>query len=329
MAIINCPECGEKISDTAKRCVHCGVSITVCPECNNIYMNDPVVCPSCGYEFVSVSKSAKHIEGEEISSAGEVMKKWQVSEPFYTYLFKPWIWILFISAAVVLLGIAVILLLTWDNILTMSSTMKNVKTLIVFAAIFYALFAAYSPLGEHLKYILLAKWCGRKGVKYENVISNSLKMDFDAMSVEAASEELGGLQWTISAASYAKNPIQRAKRQNTAIFMTICGIVEALFLGLFLSKNAEIFMAARVVESDILGIKGFEFSMIKDWWMLIVFAIGVLAYKISDMYFDKIAERERANWTRKNLPDLMPKFSRYVESENMVEYIMKRSGVDI
>lgn len=29
MALINCPECGKEISDSAEKCIHCGYEITM------------------------------------------------------------------------------------------------------------------------------------------------------------------------------------------------------------------------------------------------------------------------------------------------------------
>ena len=53
MAMITCPNCGEKISDKAKSCVHCGVSLQpeekrVCGECGTELEEDMEICPVCG-----------------------------------------------------------------------------------------------------------------------------------------------------------------------------------------------------------------------------------------------------------------------------------------
>ncbi len=57
MALINCPECGEKISDKAKKCVHCGKAFEslgdatkeiVCNECGASIQTTENECPNCG-----------------------------------------------------------------------------------------------------------------------------------------------------------------------------------------------------------------------------------------------------------------------------------------
>ena len=54
MAMITCPNCGEQISDKAKKCVHCGIefpekkTILVCSECGTELEEGTTICPKCG-----------------------------------------------------------------------------------------------------------------------------------------------------------------------------------------------------------------------------------------------------------------------------------------
>lgn len=57
MAMIQCPECGQKISDKAKKCIHCGKVFveekTVneeikCSECGIVLAEADEICPNCG-----------------------------------------------------------------------------------------------------------------------------------------------------------------------------------------------------------------------------------------------------------------------------------------
>lgn len=52
MALIICPECGGKVSDSASSCPHCGYSlanIKHCTECNAVITENEAVCPECGH----------------------------------------------------------------------------------------------------------------------------------------------------------------------------------------------------------------------------------------------------------------------------------------
>ena len=60
MAIINCSECGNQISDKAKKCIHCGkvfeentteLKEMICEECGNAIPESSNVCPNCGCQF--------------------------------------------------------------------------------------------------------------------------------------------------------------------------------------------------------------------------------------------------------------------------------------
>lgn len=56
MAMINCPECGQEISDKAKKCIHCGKVFVEevtkeeikCGECGAILSETDEMCPNCG-----------------------------------------------------------------------------------------------------------------------------------------------------------------------------------------------------------------------------------------------------------------------------------------
>lgn len=53
MAMVNCPNCGESVSDKAEKCIHCGTTIKEnvnkkCSECGAELENGASVCPKCG-----------------------------------------------------------------------------------------------------------------------------------------------------------------------------------------------------------------------------------------------------------------------------------------
>ena len=53
MAMTTCPNCGEQISDKAKKCVHCGTVLIqeekkCCPDCGQELEGGVATCPKCG-----------------------------------------------------------------------------------------------------------------------------------------------------------------------------------------------------------------------------------------------------------------------------------------
>lgn len=69
MAMIKCPECGQEISNKAKKCVHCGkviieekADIKICNECGKENPIDVTECVHCGCPFEEEKEPNKIIE---------------------------------------------------------------------------------------------------------------------------------------------------------------------------------------------------------------------------------------------------------------------------
>lgn len=61
MALINCPKCGEQISEKAEVCPHCKERLAkqeeiICEECQTKYSADMRACPQCGHPTPSRNK---------------------------------------------------------------------------------------------------------------------------------------------------------------------------------------------------------------------------------------------------------------------------------
>ena len=62
MALINCKECGQQISDSASVCPHCGAPVirdVFCPSCGTKVPENVKFCPNCGGKIYPVSETAK------------------------------------------------------------------------------------------------------------------------------------------------------------------------------------------------------------------------------------------------------------------------------
>lgn len=62
MALINCKECGQQISDSASVCPHCGAPVVrdvFCPNCGTKVPENVKFCPNCGGQIYPVSETAK------------------------------------------------------------------------------------------------------------------------------------------------------------------------------------------------------------------------------------------------------------------------------
>jgi len=50
MALVECIECKNQVSDKAGQCPHCGVNFTQCSECGSLFANCDKFCGKCGYQ---------------------------------------------------------------------------------------------------------------------------------------------------------------------------------------------------------------------------------------------------------------------------------------
>lgn len=99
MALIDCPECGVKVSDKAAACPACGyvISEIVCEECGKIMKKGTTVCPSCG---CPVNASADNIPAPAAPAAVPAPKK---SSKKIVFILIAVIVVLIAAAAVVFL----------------------------------------------------------------------------------------------------------------------------------------------------------------------------------------------------------------------------------
>ena len=72
MGIRICPDCGGKVSDSRKDCIHCGYVFPVtkqCPDCGESVEENAKVCPECGFPFdenTAPDKSASNVASEVV-----------------------------------------------------------------------------------------------------------------------------------------------------------------------------------------------------------------------------------------------------------------------
>lgn len=302
MSLIKCPECGEEISSSADRCIHCGAEFSVCPDCGQIYIGKPDACGNCGYAFVT-----KKAENERTSTHPNpavqsqlelynVTGAWRAASPFNAKLSK-YVKIactVFTIAALVFFVLAVYL--TFDKSQKLSSNnfgdllnsvndflngknpvkslMSSINTLLVFAILFFMLISILPTLSEIYELLsiesMIKTYISDKGriiEFYKNKTSHKLTqdndMDFD--SVEVAN--VGTMYLSVYFSDV---------RQGKIHYFIYCGVLflltiaSGICLGIGLYQNAEAYLASKISGSP------FEFQYI----ILIVFAVFCVASKI-------------------------------------------------
>lgn len=79
MAMTTCPNCGEQISDKAKKCVHCGTVLVpeekkCCPDCGAELEEGMNTCPKCGCPIENIIETEKTPQQVEVTGV-KITKK--------------------------------------------------------------------------------------------------------------------------------------------------------------------------------------------------------------------------------------------------------------
>ena len=130
MALINCKECGQQISDSASVCPHCGAPVirdVFCPSCGTKVPENVKFCPNCGGQIYPVSETAKAGKKDKLV-AGLLAILLGTLGIHYFYLGKTTAGVLTIVISLVSCGIwPVVMLIQGILMLTMSEEDFNSK----------------------------------------------------------------------------------------------------------------------------------------------------------------------------------------------------------
>ncbi len=310
MAIISCPECGEKVSDTSKKCVHCGCEFKICNECKHVWVGDSNVCAECGFEIKEKSNSSN--TNKNLSDAKEMYAAWRdgsfVRKLFGNYMVS--IGLLVISFVFFVVGI--VKLFTWgeglEDILTYEDTISSINTLIIFWAIFYVSSKIYSWTYESVMYNSIATWMKYRKIDGKEAIRQTLNIDFNSMPLEETLSYSNAIQVFIAVEARKNNEILKNKQKNSAMIVTCLSFFFSLFLCIFVLSNVKEYIGIKVFEYATK----FKFSSVVSWWALIV---SVVLFIIKFLYCKECEKKQKVTydeWVKKEFP----------EQNDKIEYIM-------
>ena len=291
MALINCPECGEQVSSNAEKCVHCGCTFVVCPECSKAYIaEDTNTCPYCGYENKNVFHDNKN--NAKASYSKDVFTLWQekntsngvlanyiLGARFFLYLL-----------VVILLVIAWVTVDRWnakslDALLKITDIRDKVEGLIVGICIIGALI----PIMDNIFYlyteISCANWLEKKKIDITPIVKSMYsRVDLSENKKDSNFEHAS------SAAYLSIVPHDKALKYAKGVVVVIFSAVIAIIFGSFLLQNAEAFLASKMYEGAT-----FEFKYIPLLISLGLFGI----YKIITISIDVSFAKRKDAWLSK------------------------------
>lgn len=324
MAIINCPECNEKISDTVKQCVHCGASITVCPECKKISVGNLDICSECGYV---ISKNHQQSEAYEvvekkqdkkIKNAQFAIEKWKLENPINRLYDHD------VIIKLIAIGIGIWFIVTmvndideWrNNMLTVNytSVLSSINERFIFLVILSAIATLYDDFRKVFFWKSFLNWIKYKNISLKELINNSVSQNFSKMIPEEVKKQAMPIKYALDTELYDTDIVLKNNIITFGIIDFLHTLISSFMIYGFISKNLEIYMTAELWKSDLLGIAGWSFSMIEDWWIVIVVVAFGVIMSIYERSVDKKIEKTRKKWIECHMPNNAYKYEKYIEN---------------
>lgn len=318
MALINCPECGEKISSTSTQCVHCGCSIKICPECNEVYKGDIAECEKCGFRFV---KSETTGESASKKNCIDAYNNWKSSGMNVVFHLSSVIAFCIVLLGAILAIVAVVKFDKWINavgkddieaLMNTSDVKDSIKTLFVFDFLLLAISEIYRVCSRLLGSQSLRKWFDDNGMDLSSSIKEYLSSNnFSIMTKQRLKGESAVIAKLIDAYMLG-DIVYREKCRIRSIICCILNIGFSLLELIFLFENLKNVMQ-KVVIYGLNGLKELSWSDVTKWWMLIVSIVGTI---IIGLCLDDNANRlmkKRNEFVKCNMADVYANYSNYLK----------------
>ena len=86
MALLKCPSCEKEISESSIQCVHCGVEVKKCTECNTLVRKKALICKTCGCQFPAEPIVVQQQPKENLHSVIATWKQQRPAASFFNVL---------------------------------------------------------------------------------------------------------------------------------------------------------------------------------------------------------------------------------------------------
>lgn len=351
MALISCPECGEKISSKSEHCIHCGYKFKVCPECESVLESDATFCSECGFEVDKNHKNqnespSKKTDSNSFDEMCNLWKKQSIkinilnNKVFKTILniaectlmiylgVALWQWFFSVKSPIEMsdypnymdylnaLSERVVLWTTGaDNLIEKCTLLFWIFIVISkIETIFMELADYYFPVDFY-------GWTKENKIDPVRLIKNGLKTGYSnskksdkRKSKDAATSE--DLEMSISSFSYFSNPINKSKHFNATLINIVFSLLKSISLGLFVSMNFKGYIEQFREHAFVLGNDPEEFTFqsfeIAHWYLLIIFVVLLIAGFIYRYRINDEISKSNNKWAEENLGDDYDLYKKYI-----------------
>jgi len=292
MALINCPECGEQVSSSAEKCVHCGCSFVVCPECSKAYIpGDSKKCPYCGYDNKNVFLDKKD-NPTKANYSKDVFTVWQEKNESNNLVAKYLLYAnLFLYFLIfILLIIAYVTIDRWnskslDALLQVKDVRDKADRLIAGICIIGALVPILENVYRLYMHISCANWLETKKIDITPIVK-SMYSRVDLTD----NKKNNNFENTSTAAYLSIVPHDKTLKYARTIVIVVFSVVIAIFFNSFLSQNVESFLVSKMYENS-----AFEFKYVPLLVSLGLFGICKMITTFIDVNFAKRKDAWLAN----------------------------------
>lgn len=263
MALINCPECGHEISDSAKTCPNCGVTITVCPECGKLFAGEPEVCDNCGFRLKKTA--GQEADGQIIPreyKVGSLQALWSSKMSPGKAVTKT---LGLIDTVSVILGliltvVIIVLYFVWRvkpveaQIETIVSNYDTIKGLVIGACLTFGIWAVGTFSDDKIEHLVFARWLQDNKIDGKKFIQENY-LDFtspaDMVAANMATD-------TLHSVYLNEKPNEKTMFIASCIAHLALCIVAYVCLGVAICENLQVVMAIEVLKIGY-NIKYFKF----------------------------------------------------------------------
>ncbi|MBE7083411.1 MAG: zinc ribbon domain-containing protein [Clostridiales bacterium] len=304
MAILNCPECGEKISSTAKQCVHCGCKITVCSECGKVILGERGTCPDCGFK---IDNEKKNDTTNKYGDLSEIVNEWKAENNLLAFVLNNLTFLALWGVSILLFIISIIYLISWKsgpatNLLNIKDVLNTTKTLCIISAIVYAL-SSMLYIFDFQTYTFRS-WAKRKNIDLKYYLEKALQTDTKNLSGESALIFNSNILLAEKSLRFSNDLQSKMNEQKFSKIKFLLSTILTFFICFFIVNNIESYLEKVFITWSVK----FKLSDIVDFWMVIVALILYAIKYIVNKIYEKKENELQYKWIKNNLTEYYENF---------------------
>ena len=320
MAIVNCPECNEKISTNSKSCVHCGCNLSFCKECGAVFVGEVDVCSECGFQMTENKKESLPKE-TGLAAVNKTFDEWSAESNSKIYdivliCLKILSWGLFLGALIRFVTFPKVDLMEYKSA---EELLVALLVMYVIVSVIHHALAQWRDLSESTH---MCAWAKRKNIDLKQIILCYLQDDFG----ERANDELNTTTESVQRIINAKmleDPVEKSKEPTSRILKILFKCGASIFTYAFVITNVKkVWLPATLLTGknfwELMG-EFWDFSAFGSWWLLVV-GVGFFLVRCIYSYIDgKNAEGKMDRWFNKNFDsEYYNKYRKYIRNEEHI-----------